>query len=145
MRRAMPTAVVACHRGRDGIERGAVMRRVFALLGAAAFAWLVGVAPMAAEPTAVGAEKCAKMCHKVEYTSWLESKHAKAAEKTECEACHGNGSEYMKLSVMKDPAKAKAAGLIAKPDKASCTAKCHKPADIKDDMLAKVHAHKPKA
>ena len=45
---------------------------------------------------------------------------------------------------MKDPAKAKAAGLIAKPEKASCTAKCHKPAEFKDEMLAKVHDKKPK-
>ena len=43
-----------------------------------------------------------------------------------------------------DPAAAKAAGLVAKPEKASCTAKCHKPAEFKDEMLAKVHDKKPK-
>ena len=41
-------------------------------------------------------------------------------------------------------AQAKEAGLIAKPDKASCTKSCHKPAEITDDKLATVHAHKAK-
>ncbi|MBL8140323.1 MAG: hypothetical protein JNM38_04410, partial [Acidobacteria bacterium] len=54
------------------------------------------------------------------------------------------GADYMKLAVMKDPVKAKEAGLIAKPTMASCTATCHKAAEIKPDMLAKVHAHKAK-
>ena len=38
----------------------------------------------------------------------------------------------------------KAAGLIAKPEKASCTAKCHKAAEFKDVMLTQVHDKKPK-
>jgi hypothetical protein len=116
---------------------------LFALV--AAVGLIAGGAALAADHAAVGAEKCGKMCHKVEFESWAKSKHATAKEKVECEACHGNGADYMKLSVMKDPAKAKAAGLIARPDKAACTAKCHKPADIKDDMLAKVHDHKKKS
>jgi hypothetical protein len=92
----------------------------------------------------VGPDKCGKMCHKVEYDSWSKSKHATAADKkADCETCHGAGSDYMKLAVMKDPAKAKAAGLIAKPDKASC-AKCHKPGEITDEAMTKVHAVKPK-
>ena len=45
---------------------------------------------------------------------------------------------------MKDPAAAKAAGLIAKPEAAGCTAKCHRPAAFKDEMLGKVHDKKPK-
>ena len=93
----------------------------------------------------VGAEKCAKMCHKVQFQSWSESAHAKAGAKgAECEKCHGAGSAYMTMSIMKDPAKAKAAGLIAKPEKASCSP-CHKAGSITDAMLPKVHAHKPKA
>lgn len=92
----------------------------------------------AAAATKVGAEKC-KVCHKVQYESWLKSEHAedKAAE---CETCHGAGSGYITLAVMKDPVKAKAAGLIAKPDKATC-ATCHKKG-VKDEDLLKVHAHK---
>ncbi len=91
-----------------------------------------------AAQTKVGAEKC-KVCHKVQYDSWLKSEHAedKAAE---CETCHGSGSGYIALAVMKDPVKAKAAGLIAKPDKATCLT-CHKKG-VKDEDLLKVHAHK---
>ena len=85
------------------------------------------------------------MCHKVEFDSWAKTKHATAEPKAECETCHGNGGDYFKMSVMKDPAQAKAAGLVAKPEKASCTAKCHKPAEFKDEMLAKVHDKKAKA
>ena len=105
---------------------------------------LVGSATLSAQ-NKVGADKCAKVCHKVQFQSWSESKHAKAAAKgADCETCHGNGSGYMTMSIMKDPAKAKAAGLIAKPEKASC-AKCHKPGEITDASLAKVHAHKAKS
>jgi len=111
---------------------------------AAAATLLLKVNLFAADHAAVGSDKCAKMCHKVQLQSWSTSKHGMAKEKTDCEACHGNGADYMKLAIMKDPVKAKEAGLIAKPEMASCTAKCHKPAEIKPEMLAKVHAHKVK-
>ncbi|MEW6320437.1 MAG: cytochrome c3 family protein [Acidobacteriota bacterium] len=117
------------------------MRRALALMSTLVFALTIGAGTAAAQNKEVGADKCAKMCHKVQYTSWLETKHAKAEKKTECETCHGPGSGYMTMSIMKDPAKAKAAGLIAKPDIASCN-RCHKPGEIKPDMLTKVHAHK---
>ena len=120
------------------------MRRLVVLAAVTAVALLVPLSLFAADHAAVGADKCAKMCHKVQFTSWQASKHAKATPPADCEKCHGNGADYMKMSVMKDPAKAKEAGLIAKPDMASCTAKCHKVADIKPDMLAKVHDHKAK-
>ena len=97
----------------------------------------------AADHAAVGVAKC-KMCHKVEFDSWSKTKHAAAKPVVECETCHGNGGDYWKMSVMKDPAAAKAAGLIAKPDKASCTAKCHKAAEFKDAMLTQVHDKKKK-
>ncbi len=85
----------------------------------------------------VGAAKC-KMCHKVQYKSWEGTKHAKATEVAkasterkysadclkchatnadenlpgvQCEACHGPGSDYKKMSIMKDLEKAKANGL----------------------------------
>jgi len=41
----------------------------------------------------------------------------------QCEACHGPGSDYKAISVMKDKAAAVAAGLII-PDEAMCK-KCH--------------------
>jgi hypothetical protein len=97
---------------------------------------------LAADHAYIGAEKC-KMCHKAQFDSWSASKHATQEPKVDCEGCHGPGSEYKSMTVMKDPAKAKAAGLIAKPAKATCTAKCHK-AKFTDDMMQKVHAHKAK-
>ena len=118
------------------------MKKALAVMSVMLFALLVGAGTASAQNKAVGADKCAKMCHKVQYTSWLETKHAKAAKPTDCETCHGPGSAYMAMSVMKDPVKAKAAGLIAKPEISSCTASCHKAGEIKPDMLAKVHAHK---
>jgi len=42
----------------------------------------------------------------------------------QCEACHGPGADYMKMAIMKDPAKAKAAGLIVPVPETVCV-KCH--------------------
>jgi hypothetical protein len=121
------------------------MKKLVALAAAAAFALVAVPRPVPAENAAVGAAKC-KMCHKVEFASWEKTKHATTEPKAECETCHGNGAAYMKMgpAKAKDPAKAKAAGLIAKPEKASCTAKCHKAAEFKDEMITKVHDKKPK-
>jgi nitrate/TMAO reductase-like tetraheme cytochrome c subunit len=119
------------------------MRKLFALAAIAAFTMVVQATPSAADHAVVGSAKC-KMCHKVEFDSWAKTKHATTEPKAECETCHGNGGDYWKMSVMKDPVKAKEAGLVAKPEKATCTAKCHKPAEFKDDMMAKVHDKKVK-
>ena len=100
-------------------------------------------------PTYIGADKC-KMCHKVQHTSWLETRHAKATETAkastqwkfeaaclgchatnkdealagvQCEACHGAGSDYKSIQVMKDRAKAVAAGLVL-PTQDTCNG-CH--------------------
>lgn len=106
-------------------------------------AWVV----QAGDHSYVGAEKC-KMCHKVQYTSWLETVHAKATEAAkqapefsadclkchatnadeslsgvQCEACHGPGSDYKKMSIMKDREKAVANGLII-PSQETCDG-CH--------------------
>lgn len=117
------------------------MRNISVILLILAFG-LLGSTPVAAQ-NKVGAEKCGKMCHKIQYDSWLKSEHAEHKDKgAQCETCHGNGSGYMTLAVMKDPVKSKAAGLIAKPEKAGC-ATCHKKG-IGDDALTKVHAHKAK-
>lgn len=98
----------------------------------------VAVTPGKAGLTRIGAEKC-KLCHKLQYTSWADSGHARRKPALDCESCHGPGSEYKTLAVMKDPAKAKAAGLVG-PGAAFC-GKCHTgPWD--PALLAKVHAHK---
>jgi hypothetical protein len=98
----------------------------------------IAVKPSKAGLSKVGAAAC-KMCHKIQYASWAESAHAKRNPPLDCEACHGPGSEYKPIPVMKDPAKAKAAGLV-QPSAAFC-ATCHK-RGWNDGMLKKAHAHK---
>lgn len=88
--------------------------------------------------TRIGAEKC-KICHKVQYASWSETAHAARTPPLDCEGCHGPGSEYKGLSVMKDPVKAREAGLVD-PDRAFCS-QCHK-SGWTDDQFARAHAHK---
>ncbi len=138
------------------------------------FLFFVGVQIASAQHTYLGAEKCGKLCHKIEYNSWSTTKHAKAfaslkpadqakAECVEChvtggkkdlpgvqcEACHGPGSDYNKLTVMKDKAKAVAAGLII-PTEKDCV-RCHnkKSPNFKGfnfaEAVKKVHDKKPKA
>jgi hypothetical protein len=86
--------------------------------------------------TAVGADKC-RMCHRIQHDSWSASAHAKKG--LDCEACHGNGADYKAMSVMKNLAAAKAAGLIL-PTLDFCR-KCH--GDKPDAArFARVHAHK---
>ncbi len=117
----------------------------------------------------VGPNKC-KMCHRVEYNSWAKTKHAtawdalKPAEQKDakcnvchstdlpkltgvsCEACHGAGGDYWKMSIMKDKAKAIANGLVM-PTKEVCV-RCHnsKSPTFKgfdfDKMKTKVHEFK---
>jgi hypothetical protein len=103
-------------------------------------------AVLAADAEYIGADKC-KMCHKVEYTSWSETPHAGAYDKikaedrkpeclnchatgksadmpgVQCEACHGAGSEYKSMKIMKDQEAAIAAGLVL-PDESTCK-RCH--------------------
>jgi hypothetical protein len=78
------------------------------------------------------------MCHRVQHQSWAASPHS--AKGLDCEGCHGNGGDYWPASVMRDRAKATAAGLVL-PDLASCR-KCHTSADAA--LFGKVHAHKAK-
>ncbi len=101
-------------------------------------------------PHYVGSEKC-RMCHLDIYKSWKLSPHAHAMDvlnelqKTDstcirchstgtkkdgsrigyvgCEACHGPGSAYRKMRVMKDRALATQKGLII-PVQSNCT-QCH--------------------
>ncbi len=128
--------------GESSMKKTAVLC-LLALVALVVPAYLMAEAPAAGQHAAIGPEKCGKMCHKVEYESWLKTKHATAKEQVSCETCHGNGADYAKMAIMKDAAKAKAAGLVL-PTKATCTAKCHKPADITDAKFASVHEHKAK-
>jgi hypothetical protein len=137
---------------------------VVVVLGAA-------VAVQAQEHTYVGATKC-KMCHKVQHTSWAETTHAKATERAkastdrafsadclkchatnaseelagvQCEACHGPGSDYKKMSIMKDREKAVSNGLLV-PTQKTCDG-CHTGDDhaskkvFKDERMNKKAIH----
>jgi hypothetical protein len=108
----------------------------------------------------IGLKKCS-MCHKKDgiLESWEKTPHATAWDKltdeqkkdktiqkyyatgmmkdelltgVQCEACHGPGSDYMKMSIMKDQEKAVANGLII-PDAETCMG-CHH-ADAPTDAL----------
>lgn len=119
------------------------MKKTFAIIALlAVFAAIQVAAPVFAADF-IGAKKC-KMCHKDQFAKWDGGPHAKAKaklpkEKAEdkaclkchsvgkddgvgCEACHGAGSEYKAMKVMKDPEAAKKAGL--KEGKDACK-KCH--------------------
>jgi RecJ-like exonuclease len=136
--------------GRKREKEGKRMRRaaIWTTLGLAAVV-LVSFNLAAQDHAYVGAEKC-KMCHKQQFASWQETTHAKATEAAkastertydasclqchatnadeamsgvQCEACHGPGNDYKKMSIMKDLEAAKANGLII-PSQATCD-KCH--------------------
>ena len=121
---------------------------ILCVLGFAAM-MLAAMSVPAQEHSYVGAAKC-KMCHKVEYTSWEQTGHAKATEVAknsterkfdsgclkchatddseqfpgvQCEACHEPGSDYIKMSIMKDKQAAIANGLVI-PDQQTCNT-CH--------------------
>lgn len=149
------------------------MRKAILVAALAVAVIAVGAAYITAEPTYIGAGKC-KPCHKTEYDSWVANgTHSKSMEKAkastnpkwdasclgchatnkvetaigvECESCHGPGSDYKAIAVMKDRAKAVAAGLIV-PDQKTCDT-CHdgkdhhKKVDIKTAPAP--HAKKPK-
>jgi len=116
------------------------------ILFVAGLALALGAA-VAGDAEFIGAEKC-KMCHKVQYESWAATSHAKAFERlkpeeqgkaeclkchataasadlpgVQCETCHGAGSGYKSMKVMKDPEAAAAAGLLT-PGEAECRV-CH--------------------
>jgi DnaJ-class molecular chaperone len=85
----------------------------------------------------VGSDTC-ETCHDVQFASWATSAHARRTPPLDCEDCHGPGSEYKTMSVMKDPAKARAAGLVI-PDRSFCS-QCHVKGAT-DDLLKRAHAH----
>lgn len=64
-------------------------------------------------------------CHVTAFAAPAEQKAETYSleEGVSCEACHGPGDEYKKMTVMKDREKAIAAGLII-PDEATCVT-CH--------------------
>ena len=132
---------------------------------------LAASSAMAGDHEYVGATKC-KMCHKVQFASWETTSHAKATDAAkastdrefsadclkchatnasedmpgvQCEACHGAGADFKKMSIMKDVEAAKANGLVI-PSQDTCNG-CHTGDDhaksvvIADNMNNKAAIH----
>lgn len=77
------------------------------------------------ETKAIETEACLK-CHLTGYNldaSRME-KGFDMADGVQCETCHGPGSEYKSMKVMKDHAASVAAGLIVYADQAAIEAQC---------------------
>lgn len=70
----------------------------------------------------VGSEQC-ETCHEEQFASWAQGAHAARKPPLGCEDCHGPGNAYKPMAVMKDPARARAAGLVM-PDRSFCST-CH--------------------
>ena len=76
----------------------------------------------------------------------LKSLYGSLVERTgldpalDCESCHGPGSEYKKMSIMKNRDQAIAAGMVL-PEAGFCKS-CHTD-DWDDGMLEAAHEHKP--
>jgi len=143
--------------------------RCFHLICIVSLIALIASAASAA-PTYIGADKC-KLCHKIQFDSWSKTKHAKAFDSLkpedrqnkecvschvtggkedlpgiQCEACHGPGSDYKTIAIMKDKPKAIAAGLKIPAEK-DCVV-CHnkKSPSFKGfnfaEAVKNVHEHK---
>jgi hypothetical protein len=63
-------------------------------------------------------------CHVINADADQAEKTFDKKDGNQCEGCHGPGSAYKSLSVMKDKAKAVAAGLVTYKDDAAIEAKC---------------------
>jgi hypothetical protein len=69
--------------------------------------------------------KCLK-CHTTGFGTggYDAAKPTPDFKNVQCETCHGPGADYMKMAIMKDPAKAKSAGLVFPVPESVCV-KCH--------------------
>jgi len=96
-------------------------------------------------------EDCLR-CHASGYNvdKTLLGKNFKVEDSVQCETCHGPGSEYKSMKVMKDRAASVAAGLIIFEDIEKSCVKCHNPesptyVEFKfEEMWAKIKHHVPK-
>jgi hypothetical protein len=83
----------------------------------------IGAAKNIADPSK--APECLK-CHLTGYGKATECfENPITDEGVGCEVCHGPGSAYKAMAIMKDPVKAKENGLILPTDKKFCAEQCH--------------------
>lgn len=101
------------------------------------------VAVVATKPglSRVGSDAC-EMCHEEQFASWAGTAHASRKPPLDCESCHGPGSAYKTMAIMKDPAKARAAGLVI-PERSFCS-QCHVQG-LTDELMKRSHAADGKA
>jgi hypothetical protein len=74
----------------------------------------------------VGVDENCLPCHTVGFGKpggFVDEEKSADLKDVQCESCHGPGSKYMKLPIMKDREKALASGMIL-PDEALCKS-CH--------------------
>ncbi|MCX8010008.1 MAG: cytochrome c family protein [Ignavibacteria bacterium] len=101
---------------------------------------------------AVDSPECLK-CHASGYNvdKELLGEKFKVEQGVQCETCHGPGSEYKAMSVMKDRAKSIENGLVFHEDKEKFCTGCHNPEsptykEFKfEEMWKKISHMKPKA
>jgi hypothetical protein len=150
---------------------------IFMVIATAALVAAAGATVFAGDHAYAGADKC-KMCHKTQHASWLTTSHAKALDTAkaatdrkfddsclkchatnakaelpgvQCEACHGAGEDYKKMTIMKDVEAAKANGLV--PITQAVCDTCHTGADhatkksleTEKENRKAMHEHKAKA
>ncbi len=123
------TCVGACHKSEAqgnqlSIWQGTKHSKAFESLNSA-FADSIATARGSDKPAAETNE-CVK-CHTLGVdiaTTKLEDTFDKT-QGVQCETCHGAGSEYKKLTIMKDKEKAMANGLIIHTEKEAFCTKCH--------------------
>lgn len=96
----------------------------------------VAVAATKSGLSRVGSDQC-ETCHEEQFASWAQGAHAARKPPLGCEDCHGPGSAYRPMAVMKDPARARAAGLVI-PDQSFCST-CHA-RGVTADFMKQVHA-----
>lgn len=102
------------------------------------------------EVAAVETPECLK-CHTlgVDLASAKVDDTFDKTQGVQCESCHGAGSEYKKLSIMKDKQKSMDAGLIIHTDKDAFCTQCHNSDSPTfesfhyDEMWAKIKHPKP--
>ena len=93
-------------------------------------------------------------CHTINADVALLDKTCDLKDGVQCEVCHGPGSTYKSITIMKDTAKARAAGLLAYKDNAAIAKQCTTCHNNKspyyksfkfDDMWAKIKHSVPKS
>ena len=121
------TCVGACHKTESqgsqlSIWEGSKHSQAYTTL-MTAFADSIATARGSSTP-AVETPECLK-CHTLTSAAGMSEETFDIKQGVQCETCHGAGSEYKKMAIMKDKQKAMDAGLIIHTEKAAFCTGCH--------------------